>query len=95
MASEDNGQVLQYNVTSTSITIPSTSIDLNGMLSAVSVCGDESEPVSFEGTIIVTCPIKEYTQCPVLSVIIINAKKNYSLRFEKIIFNCCQTEHAQ
>ncbi len=69
MASEDNGQVLQYNVTSTSITIPSTSIDLNGMLSAVSVCGDESEPVSFEGTIIVTCPIKEYTQCPVLYVI--------------------------
>ncbi len=46
---KDGGQVLQYNVTSTSITIPSTSIDMNGMLSAVSVCGDESEPVSFQG----------------------------------------------
>ncbi len=50
MTSEDGGQVLKYNVTITSIIIPSTSIDLNGTLSAVSVCGDESEPVSFQGT---------------------------------------------
>ncbi len=49
VADKDGGQVLQYNVTSTSITIPSTSIDLNGSLSAVGVCGDESEPVSFQG----------------------------------------------
>ncbi len=44
-----DGQVLQYSVTSTSITIPSTSVDLNGTLSAVSVCGDKSDPVSFQG----------------------------------------------
>ncbi len=43
-------EVFQYNVISTSITIPSTGIDMNGTLSAVSVCGDESEPVSFQGT---------------------------------------------
>ena len=49
---KDNGQIFEYNVTSTSITIPSTSIDLNGTLSAVSMCGDMSEPVSFQGTII-------------------------------------------
>ncbi len=42
-------EIFQYNVTGTYITIPSTSIDLNGTLSAVSVCGDESEPVSFKG----------------------------------------------
>ncbi len=39
----------QYNVADTSITIPSTSIDLNRTLSAVSVCGDKSDPVSFQG----------------------------------------------
>ena len=46
---KDGGQVLQYNVTGTSITIPSTSIDMNGSLSAVSVCGDMSGAVSFQG----------------------------------------------
>ncbi len=50
VAAEDVSRLFEYNVTSTSITIPSTSIDLNGTLSAVSVCGDESEPVSFQGT---------------------------------------------
>ncbi len=50
VAAEDGIRVIHLNVTSTSITIHSTSIDLNGMLYAVSVCGDESEPVSFEGT---------------------------------------------
>ncbi len=47
---EDVSRLFQYNTTSTSIIIPSTSGDLNGTLSAVSVCGDESEPVSFQGT---------------------------------------------
>ena len=46
---EDGSQILQFNVISTSITIPSTSIDLNGTLSAVSVCGDMSDAVSFQG----------------------------------------------
>ena len=50
VAAEDSSRVsFQYNVADTSITIPSTSIDLNGTLSAVSVCGDESDPVSFQG----------------------------------------------
>ncbi len=50
MSSEDGGQVLQYNVIGTSITIPSTQVSLNGTLSAVSVCGDTSDAVSFQGT---------------------------------------------
>ncbi len=49
MSSEDGNQVFQYNITSTSITIPSTQVSLNGSLSAVSVCGDESDAVSFQG----------------------------------------------
>ncbi len=52
VAAEDDSRVFEFNVTSTSITIPSNSIDLNGTLSAVSVCGDMSGAVSFQGTII-------------------------------------------
>ncbi len=50
VAAEDGVRVSQYNVTNTSITIPSNNVDLNGTLSAVSRCGDESEPVSFQGS---------------------------------------------
>ncbi len=49
MEAEGGDQVLQHNVTGTSITVPLNSTDLNGTLFAVSVCGDESEPVSFQG----------------------------------------------
>ncbi len=49
VAAEDGSQIFEFNVTSTSITIPSTSVDLNGSLSAVSVCGDKSDPVLFQG----------------------------------------------
>ncbi len=52
VAAEDGSQIFELNVISTSITIPSTSIDMNGTLSAVSVCGDISGAVSFQGTII-------------------------------------------
>ncbi len=76
MAAEDGGQVLHYNITSTSITIPSTSVDMNGMLSAVSVCGDKSEPASFQGMIILSKNIHN-----VVSI----GEKNYFLRFEKTI----------
>ena len=47
----NGSQVFQFNIVNTSITVPSTTIDLNGMLSAVSVCGDESEQINFNVTI--------------------------------------------
>ncbi len=49
VAAEDGIPTFEFNVTSTFITISSTSDDMNGTLSAVSVCGDISGAVSFQG----------------------------------------------
>ncbi len=65
VAAEDSSRVsFQYNITSTSITIPSTRSNLNGSLSAVSVCGDKSDHVSFQGNnnIIILAPGHLYSR---------------------------------